>query len=424
MASHRQVKLGAVLAAGVLLANLIMVTGVPEPAQAAASSSWAVSAVASPAFTNAILDGISCPSATWCLSVGSGHRRGAHQPVRPLAEEKQGAVWRVVSPRNWADAVFSAVDCAVPDECIAVGASTGATNHTLAASWDGRRWARMSTPNNSVGTGTYLHPAGDSFASVSCVSASTCIAVGNTYIGGHQEPLAEELSGGSWQLLPDSNGDDGTEEGVSCTGGHMCVIVGALPPHNASAAVWDTKTMLVVGAGGLLTSGSGPEAWGIAPSMTSASDNAALGSVSCTSTTSCLAVGNYGTGPQQLPFSEAWSGGNFWDQANPLVPLKVSALSGVSCTRAFRCFAVGHTTTTGAPRIRALVEIYGAGARGSWALLPSATPAVLSSLGPLGTELIAVSCTPGTPTCTAVGARLSSGGGSNSQPFAVTVSGA
>ncbi len=135
----------------------------------------------------------------------------------------------------------------------------------IAARWDGRRWPRMSTPNNSVGRGTCRHPAGDSFASVSCVSASTCIAVGNTDIGGHQETLAEELTGGSWQLLQDSD-QNGTEDGVSCTGGHICVIVGGLPPYNAGAAVRDTKTMLTVGL----------EAWWIAPTMTSASDNAPI----------------------------------------------------------------------------------------------------------------------------------------------------
>jgi hypothetical protein len=69
-----------------------------------------------------------------------------------------------------------------------------------------------------------------------------------------------------------------------------------------------------------------------------------LAGISCTSATSCSAVGStqvYGY-PSQVPLVESWNGSTWTEQAMPKLPDAASGeLSSVSCVSGVACAAVG-----------------------------------------------------------------------------------
>ena len=85
------------------------------------------------------------------------------------------------------DALFS-VSCVSATECVAVGyTSTGSAYETLVMVWDGSVWSIVTSPN--VGA------LGSALSSVSCVSASECVAVGSTFTDSAFETLVISLTG-------------------------------------------------------------------------------------------------------------------------------------------------------------------------------------------------------------------------------------
>ena len=86
------------------------------------------------------------------------------------------------------DELFS-VSCVSASECVAVGYTyTGSAYETLVMVWDGSVWSIVTSPN--AGT------IDDALRSVSCVSASECVAIGYTDTGNNvYETLVISLTG-------------------------------------------------------------------------------------------------------------------------------------------------------------------------------------------------------------------------------------
>jgi len=119
------------------------------------------------------------------------------------------------------------------------------------------------------------------------------------------------------------------ESGVSCPSATECVAVGdAFPPSSgstyATASYWN---------GSRWTTGRTAD-----PGTSSE-----LMAVSCSSTSSCFAVGAYGTADAQaLPLIEHWNGRGWTRQAAPLpVDIRDGSLNDVSCASWALCVAVG-----------------------------------------------------------------------------------
>jgi len=67
-------------------------------------------------------------------------------------------------------------------------------DHTVAGQWSGSRWAILSTRD---------FPGKDaSLASVSCPSATFCLAVGEEYHASRTWPLVERWNGSTWAIEP------------------------------------------------------------------------------------------------------------------------------------------------------------------------------------------------------------------------------
>ena len=186
---------------------------------------WAVAETPNPAAANesgllgSSFSGVACTSADSCTAVGSYHTKSLR--LLMFAEHWDGSEWTlqtVAEPPSEGEGELEAVSCAARESCFAVGAvDTGAGTVAATEHWDGSEWAFQHTPE----------PEGSRLASVSCVSAGSCTAVGWRY-GGAELPLAVGWNGSGWSLQEAvaPQGSTGSSlEGVSCLA-KACVAAG------------------------------------------------------------------------------------------------------------------------------------------------------------------------------------------------------
>jgi len=346
------------------------------------------------------------------------------------------------------------VSCVEANRCIAVGGNWSlavGTEVTLAEAWDGTEWTAMETPNPPELDEGWLHEWYAVLTGVSCASADDCLAVG--YFRDPSElvkPLTEHWDGGKWEILPTpipSGAVAGQLNGVSCTSASACTAVGSSDGGGARRPLverWD---------GGSWTVQPAPSPGGasgsrlLAVSCSTVSSCTAVGfnhgfeeestlaerwngiewqvlntvelggtqptnrleAVSCNSPSACMAVGGhvakFGTAFLWVPLAERWNGSAWALQTIPEPPASEEAsLSGVSCASANSCTAVGsYRQISGSD---SYAEVLGERWNGtSWSVLEMPGPAQ-----PPGwwheSWLFAASC-PQAEACTAVGAGLS-----------------
>lgn len=331
-----------------------------------------------PPFVTPMLNGVSCPSADTCVSVGSF--------AGTFGEAWNGSAWTLTSTPN-APGVLSgalvSVSCPTVDACVAVGnQETVAGGQTsLADGWNGSAWSMQHTPAVTGALTVML-------SSVSCVSAGACTAVGwYDNAAGTQQPLAERWDGQNWSLLTTpvpSGSAAATFAAVSCTSANACVAVGAV--------------QTITGHHLPLTERETAGAWTVQPTpMPASALQGRLTAVSCTAT-SCVSVGDYlngaatvGRGHAHQPMAVVWNGAA-WSAESIARPAGAPAsyLDSVSCTTSSSCTAVGWFTGTGKTQT-AMVE--------AWS---GATWTMQSTGSVSGAVLAGVSCVAATD-CVAVG---------------------
>jgi hypothetical protein len=238
------------------------------------------SAVASPdGPSHNVLTGISCVSATSCMAVGFAG-------LKTLAESWNGTAWSIVPSRNPAPSGYASylhgVSCVSASSCVAVGSYDDAgPADTLVESWDGSTWSVVPTP--SLGSSTV-----NSLAGISCVSASSCMAVGNQEVPDDpNQTLAESWNGATWSVVPTPDttvNDDNFLAGASCLTASDCTAVG-----------WSDNSNGVGGATSTLIESWNGSAWSVvtSPNRASASLGNQLNGVSCVSASRCTAAGWY-----------------------------------------------------------------------------------------------------------------------------------
>ncbi len=252
---------------------------------------------------------------------------------------------------------------------------------TLAEQWNGAQWANMAGPD----------PGGpfNALSGVSCPSADNCFAVGNH----NGKPLIESWNGSGWSVMTgaDPGGKGATLNGVSCPSTDSCFAVGSWTPPNSVGELPLVERL-------------DSDRWSVMDTPTDGlSGYTELTGVSCATTNGCFAVG-YSASPEVFSgaaetVTERWDGER-WSQVDAPVPQydNHSLLSGVSCSSPSSCFAVGTSGfSLGFSRsLQPLVEQWD-GTR--WSADLSANP------GGTDTELAAVSCA-STTSCFAVGNDL------------------
>jgi hypothetical protein len=230
---------------------------------------------------------------------------------------------------------------AVTMRVIGMLAAMVAAGALWAASADGATWTTQTT---SGATGL----AESALTSVSCVSATSCMAVGvddngAVSVGGalvNVGSFAESWNGSAWTVVPTagSAGANPGLYGVSCVSVVFCVAVGethsggrtglrfndfAAGPSRALVEVWN----------GL--------AWAVQPNAGAAVSGSGLFGVSCTSSRFCVAVGGHGA----YVLTEVWNGSTWRLQSTPTVAKYGEVLAGISCVAANWCTAVGSYNT-------------------------------------------------------------------------------
>jgi hypothetical protein len=170
---------------------------------------------------------------------------------------------------------------------------------------------------------------------VSCPARGDCTAVGFAVSGGNPSTLAEHWDGTRWTIQTTPNPVEPPPRQASL-GGVSCAS------SASCTAVGDFYT----------TSGYQPlgeqwdgTSWTIQTvPIPAGAQGGDLGSVSCASPANCTAVGYYVmTGGENLPLAEHWNGTSWAVQAVP-VSSGGGELLGVSCPTDLDCIAVGESS--------------------------------------------------------------------------------
>lgn len=281
-------------------------------------------------WSDSALDNVSCGSARSCLAVGYDGNINLY----PLVERWSGTRWRIIpgpgrssllgSPENW---YWSGVSCWSAEACLAVAVSAG--GRPVAARWNGVSWSveAMAVPRGArrvVLTGVSCSGGGHS-----------CTVVGRYSASKHRRwLLAERWSGGHWsvkriwRLVP--GGDGGLD--ASCTTAGFCALVGTIP----TSATGQTFAIAGSWRRGRWSLGRSAKAW-LGATVT-------LNGVSCSSSTSCAAVGAYDTSPSNGAGMLAlmWNGLRWTVRLLPHAVQNGSVLKAASCISSTFCVAVGY----------------------------------------------------------------------------------
>jgi hypothetical protein len=206
-------------------------------------------------------------------------------------------------------------------------AALAASGIALGAGWTAQAavWTAQPAPGPSG-------PVDSSFASVSCASATSCMAVGN-FDGGLDtstlepvEPIgafAARWDGTSWVLVPTaSGGSDPKLVSISCASVTFCTAVG-MTQTQVGTRHYRTRALVEMWNG---------RRWTTAPAPTGSARFGSLTGVACTSNTFCVAVGS--------PRDIAWHGRR-WQQTRIPSVRYGSSMAAVACSASDRCTAVG-----------------------------------------------------------------------------------
>ncbi len=274
------------------------------------------------------LYGVSCSSESDCWAVG--FKNGGSQATT-LIHRWDGVAWTVHDSPNVGSQnnVLNAITCLSSSDCRAVGYSGAAgAKSSLVAQWNGSAWTGSVLPSQPLAQENNL-------TSITCNSASSCWAVGDTYNGAVHQTLIEQWNGTSWASAVTPNGGaDNYLSRVTCASALDCWAVG-----NSSNAAIDPQGVdqdLILHWNGL--------AWSLNtdlldPTATYAKD---LAGVACASGSDCWAVGSMQPSGSGRPQIVRWNGTSWMSAVAPDVPAKPSNfLDGVTCVSASDCWTVG-----------------------------------------------------------------------------------
>ena len=257
---------------------------------------------------------MSCVSPTSCIAVGHDiaprnvayHWNGSRAVVVPMAATQ--------------NAVFLGVSCPTATSCLAVGFTvdpTGSFHIPAAQRWNGKTWTVTPVPVPPVTSG--------GLTAVSCVSVSSCVAVGSA----NRDFVSYSWNGATWSgpvTMPDRTG----YQSIHCFTPASCIATGY------TAASWNGTS------------------WSTLPSPVGLStwDGQWIFGLYCTSPTNCIGVGTYQEAYVFYGLAERWNGTSWTIMPltqYPTLPKGglptgsyLTDLTGVGCALAMtRCVAVG-----------------------------------------------------------------------------------
>jgi hypothetical protein len=268
------------------------------------------------------LSGVSCPTATECMAVGSNGESLPGSGV-VITTSDAGATWSpAASPQN--ALVISSVTCASPIDCTAI-VSDGISTWSAHSPDFGQTWQQEGDlPSGFL-------PGND----ITCVAGGTCIDAGYvpTTNGHGQGAVAVSADGGQTWALASVPSGTGVLQSTACLSATDCLAAGT---------TGTTVSDVVPAKGELLHSADGGHTW-VASTGTPPVDD--VYGLACPSADQCAMVGTtwtrfpvVGTGG----VAESTDAGlTFLSSPTSYVPITLSA---VDCPSASGCIAVGGDT--------------------------------------------------------------------------------
>jgi hypothetical protein len=202
-------------------------------------------------------------------------------------------------------------------------------------------------------------------AAVSCATTASCYAVGAADTPSTSNRLAARWNGTQWKAVVTPTPSGATNSDFTAV--HCRTTTSCVAVGQYGTAAFHTKTLIERWNGSGWSINASPNPAGIAVT--------GLAGVQCTSATFCVAVGSYfmnsSDSSAERTLVEHWNGTAWKIVASPNhSAVSDSGLTGVSCTSATNCFAVGHYTTDVATRT--LVERWNGT---KWSIVASPNPA-------------------------------------------------
>lgn len=193
-------------------------------------SRWSVLTSPNPSGSSSRLNAVACTSDVNCTAVGSQTATG--NPT--LVEHWDGMHWSVVPSPSRGDihSELDGVACANRSNCTAVGYyETMTGKYTLIEHWDGVKWSVVPSPNPRPS----LTGPSSTLGGIACIGASDCMAVG---AGPSGRPLVTHWNGMSWSLVRTPR-VFGELASISCRSASWCLAVGW-----KTTAVAETDTLV------------------------------------------------------------------------------------------------------------------------------------------------------------------------------------
>lgn len=281
------------------------------------------------------LASVSCLSVTTCVAVGGGPGGGLIEQTT-----NAGGSWSGSSPSG--TPALTSVSCSGGTGCVGVGSDSVVATADAGRTWDA---STVSLPQVLVGS---LFPTSQEavFTSVSCADATHCWAATSTNTVEATTDGGATWTSETWPIPAYAGGYGSTSSDaldddlqITCPTVNVCVGVGKqnyiiYPPPEA------TVPMLVVYTALVVTTDDGGQTW-----SAQGFGDGDLTAVSCSSSTSCVALGSNGVTNQTYGLSST-DGGATWG-VTTLASNSSLVTSGVDCLAAMHCIAVGSANNSG-----------------------------------------------------------------------------
>jgi hypothetical protein len=349
------------------------------------------------------LNSITCSSASYCVAVGSDNNS------QPLVLAGDPSSWGAAQAKQitlgtsfGSGGNLNSITCSSASYCVAAG--NDGNNQPLVLAGDPSSWGAAQAKQITLGK---AFSSSGSLNSIACSSASYCVAVGKD---SNWQPLALAGDPSSWGpaqakvigLKGPEFGAKAAVQSLACASASACVAVGYVPAPE-------------VGFKGALVLAGDPSSWGIAQAKqitlgTSFGSYNGLNSVACTSASYCVAVGSDGNGEPLVLAGDpsSWSGANAKQITLGKAFGAYGWLNSIACTSASYCVAVG-SDNSGQPLVLA-------GDPSSWSGANAKQITLGKAFGSSG-NLDSIACTSASH-CVAVGSDGNFD--SNNQPLVLT----
>ena len=318
-----------------------MVTVAAPGAGASPTPTWTDTELAGALNDNgyALVTSVSCTSATSCVAGGS--YADSNSDTQAFVSVLSGTTWtdtKVAGALNTGGtASVASVSCTSATSCVAGGQYEDSDGYyqfqAFVSVFNGTTWTDTEVAG-ALNTG-----GAASVGSVSCTSATSCVA-GGQYVdsNGNYQAFVSVFNGTTWTDTEvagalNASGNAASVNSVSCTSATSCVAGGNYEDSNhktlAFVSVLSGTTWTDTEVAGALNTGG----------------NAAVNSVSCTSATSCVAGGSYtDSNSKTLAFVSVFNGTTWTDTelAGALNTSGNAHVNSVSCTSATSCVAGGY----------------------------------------------------------------------------------